>query len=404
MHYDLLVIGAGAAGVFAAITAKRIHSQSKVLILEKTAVCLAKVRISGGGRCNVTHSLFDPILLSKKYPRGGKELIGPFHRFQPKDMIQWLHERSIELKTEIDGRMFPVSDDSATIIDVLLQEAKNVGVEIRLRQKIQHIWKKECFELEVNEETLTCDQLLLATGSSPQGYVWAEQFGHSIQPPIPSLFTFHIPASPFKELSGISIADVELQMKETKYVERGPLLITHFGMSGPAVIKLSAWAAKWLYEKKYCAELLLNWLPSFSKQELVEKLLQLKIDEPKKTVLSQNPFEFSKNFWKAFLLLVDPILLGLLSDVSHKTLNKLADKLHADLYLIDGKTTNKEEFVTCGGVNLQEINFKTMQSNCCPGLFFAGEVLDIDGVTGGFNFQSAWTTGWIAGSSVISNK
>lgn len=400
MHYHLVVIGAGAAGVFAALAAKATYPQAKVLILEKTAVCLAKVRISGGGRCNVTHSLFDPLLLVKNYPRGAKELIAPFNRFGPKDMIHWLEQRGVTLKTEADGRMFPISDDSQTIIDALLQEAEKIGVEIQTRQKIQSITKKTCFEIN---ETLTADRLLLATGNSLQGYQWAEQFGSTIEPPVPSLFTFHIPLSPFKTLSGISLPDVELEMKGTKFTQRGPLLLTHFGFSGPAVIKLSAWSAKWLAEKKYQAELKINWVPKFRTQELFEKLVKLKQEEPKKSLYSLNIFHFPKNFCKTFLELLHPIFLEPLQTISYKNLQQLVDKLSSDLYFIDGKTTNKEEFVTCGGVTLREINFKTMESNRTPGLFFAGEILDIDGVTGGFNFQSAWTTGWIAGSSALNS-
>lgn len=399
MHYDLVIVGAGAAGVFAAIIAKSTYPQSKVLILEKTAVPLAKVRISGGGRCNVTHALFDPLLLSKKYPRGGKELIGPLHRFQPKDIIHWFETKGVMLKTEADGRMFPITDDSATIIHALLQEAEKLGIELRLRQKIGHICKNACFELSLENEQIVSDSLLLATGSSPQGYQWAKEFGHTIEPLVPSLFTFHIPTSPFKELSGLAISDVKIQMKETKFEERGALLLTHFGFSGPAIIKLSAWSAKWLAEKNYQADLLINWVPTLSQQELLEKFAQCKKEDPRKSLFSINPFGLPKNFWKNFLLLVDPIFTHPLQELSHKNIYKLADKLSRDLYHIDGKSTNKEEFVTSGGVNLKEINFKKMESMCCSGLFFAGEILDIDGVTGGFNFQNAWTTGWIVGSS-----
>lgn len=376
MH-DLIVIGGGAAGFFAAIAA-----EGSVVLLEKTAVLLSKVRISGGGRCNVTHACFDPKELIKNYPRGSKELLGPFHHFQPRDTIQWFESRGVMLKTEEDGRIFPVTDDSETIIECLLSEAKKRGVDIQLRQRILSITKEaDGFTIERKDlPPLRCHRLLLATGSGPDGHAWAQQMGHTIQKPVPSLFTFNIPTSPLKELSGIVIDPVEVSVPG--FSQRGPLLITHFGFSGPAVLKLSAWAARLFAEKDYKLDVTINWLPDLSEEKIFDML----------KFASAKPFSFPNNFWKAFAPATP------LHQTSHKILRDLARRLHADTYHVEGKTTHKEEFVTCGGVNLKEVNFKTMESKICSGLYFAGEILDIDGVTGGFNFQNAWTTGYIAGN------
>jgi len=346
-----------------------------VAIFEKTGVLLAKVRISGGGRCNVTHHLFDPLLLAKNYPRGSRELIGPLHRFGPANTIEWFASRGVKLKVEADGRMFPITDSSETIIQTLLEEAKKLGVEIHVRQKITDLPPAKNY--------------ILASGSSPDGYEIAKSRGHTIVPPVPSLFTFNIPNSPLKELSGISFSDVEVRID--KFVQRGPLLITHFGFSGPAVLKLSAWGARFLHEQNYSAEVVINWLPE---KKAYMTLLQYKKLHPKKQMETDNPFAFPRNFWKAFAY--DKAW----KDVADKDLQVLSNKLHHDVYAMEGKTTHKEEFVTAGGVDLKEVNFKTMESKLSPNLFFAGEILDIDGVTGGFNFQNAWTTGYIAGESV----
>lgn len=382
--YDLIVVGGGAAGVFASLAAKKKDPEMKVALLEKSAVPLAKVKVSGGGRCNVTHACFDPAVLVQNYPRGGAELRGPFHRFQPRDTVEWFGLRGVALKAEEDGRIFPVSDSSQTIIDCLLSEAKQLGVEIFLRQKVESI--KKGFEVG----PFKAKNVLLATGSSLDGYSWAQSLGHTIQKPVPSLFTFNVPTSPLKELSGISVDPVELEIVGLKF--KGPMLITHFGFSGPAVLKLSAFGARLLHEKNYRAELKINWLPGV---DVLQRLSHLKKEAPQKTLFAENPFRLPKNLWKA--------LIGIekrLNDYSLKELEELAKRLQSDSYQVDGKTTHKEEFVTCGGVTLKEVNFKTMESKICPGLFFAGEILDIDGITGGFNFQNAWTTGFIAGTSV----
>ena len=398
MTYDVIVLGGGAAGFFAALSAKNAYPHAKVAILEKTAVLLSKVRVSGGGRCNVTHACFDPTLLVKNYPRGSKELIGPFHRFGPQQTVEWFQERSVELKTEDDGRMFPITDNSETIIDCLVQEAKKLGVEIFFRERIETIEKTENgFTLVGRENSIfQANKLILATGSQADGFAFAKHLGHTIQEPVPSLFTFNVPNSPLHELSGISFESVQIALKGSSFSQTGPLLITHFGFSGPAALKLSAFAARPLNENHYEVELLIDWLPHLSLEKIHHILLSLKQKSPQKSLFSENPFHLPKRFWK---LMLGPIDEKKLNDISLKELNTLSQQLHQDPYQVKGKTTHKEEFVTCGGINLKEVNFKTMESKMCPGLYFAGEILDIDGITGGFNFQNAWTTGFIAGSS-----
>ncbi len=391
MH-DFIVIGGGAAGMFAAITAKAHEPNMRVALLEKSAVLLAKVRVSGGGRCNVTHACFDPLELSKNYPRGSKELIGPFIQFQPRDTMHWFEERGVRLKIEEDGRVFPVSDDSETIISCLVTEAKKLGVEILLRKRLVEI--APGFILKTQDETLQAKHLLLATGSSQEGYTWAKGLGHTIQEPVPSLFTFNVPTSPLKELSGIVVDPVVVRISGTNLVQTGPLLITHFGFSGPAVLKLSAWGARHLHGCAYRTEVEINWLPERSVEEMFAQLRTLKESSGHKLLSTENLFNLPKNLWKLFCP------EKRLADCTHKELQLLAQKLHKDCYCADGKTTHKEEFVTCGGVTLKEINFKTMESRLCPNLYFAGEILDIDGITGGFNFQNAWTTGFLAGRTV----
>ena len=375
--FDLIILGGGAAGIFAACNA-----HGKVLVIEKTAQLLSKVRISGGGRCNVTHSCFDPKELVKNYPRGSKELLGPFYNFGPQDTIDWFAKRGVKLKTEKDGRMFPVTDSSETIINCLLKEAEKLGVKIHTRTRIQKITKiEEGFQLD----NLYTKKLLLATGSSHQGHTIAKEFGHTVIEPVPSLFTFNVPNSPLKELSGISVpAKITLD----NFTQTGPLLITHFGFSGPACLKLSAFAARHLAEKKYCAKLKISWLPEFT-------IDQIKNANPKKQLSSINLLP--KSLWKT---LIGPVGEKKIATLSNKELLQLKEKLQNDSYQLQGKTTNKEEFVTCGGITLREVNFKTMESKVCPGLYFAGEILNIDGVTGGFNFQNAWSTSHCVGANL----
>ncbi|MBS0620872.1 MAG: NAD(P)/FAD-dependent oxidoreductase [Verrucomicrobia bacterium] len=358
----IVIIGGGAAGIFAAIHCAPF---GEVILLEKTRQLLAKVRISGGGRCNVTHAAFDPKKLIMNYPRGNRELLGPFHHFGPQEIIAWFESRGVSLKTEEDGRIFPTTDHSATIINCLLSAAKEAGVQIRQEVHVQKIEDHFLIHLDKGEP-ISCDALILATGSSPSGHTLAASLGHTIIPPVPSLFTFNVPTSDLLDLSGIVAHDVELSI--LGFRQRGDLLLTHWGFSGPAALKLSAWAARELSACHYKADLTINWLPDLSLEEIQRHIKE------KRNLLPQN-------LWKR---------LG------------SASKLHASTYAVEGKTTNKQEFVTCGGVDLKEVDMRTMESKKVKHLYFAGEILNIDGVTGGFNFQNAWTTGYLAANAITS--
>lgn len=397
-----VIVGGGAAGFFAAIACKHFHPSRRVILLEKTRQPLAKVRISGGGRCNVTHACFDPSQLIRFYPRGNKELRGPFSRFQPKDTIQWFESRGVQLKVEEDGRMFPITDSSETIIQCLHQEAKKLGVEIQLERGIKHFKKEDSsFIVELTDETqLVCSSLLIATGSAPKIYPLLEAAGHTIVPLVPSLFTFNSPRSPLLDLAGVSVEQVVAKIEGTSLEQTGPLLITHWGFSGPAILKLSAWGARILHGKEYKANLIVNWLPAYSKEELQSQLLKQKEIAAARQLGTDATFSLPRQLWKRLIQTANLDPEQRWSSLSKKQLNQLLEKLQASSFPIEGKTTYKQEFVTSGGVALQEVDFKTMESRRCPGLYFAGEVLDIDGVTGGFNFQNAWTTGWIAGQSM----
>lgn len=398
--YDLIVIGGGAAGVFAAVNFKEQHPEGAVLLLEKSSQLLAKVRISGGGRCNVTHACFDPQELIKNYPRGSKELLGPFHRFQPRDTVEWFAARAVPLKVEADGRMFPVTNSSQTIIDCLLDSAAKNKVEIRLKTDIHAIQKiGDLFQLELSQGVVNSKALLLATGSHPSGYNFAKSFGHTIQEPVPSLFTFNVPAFPLKDLAGISVAPAAVQIVNSTFTQQGALLITHWGFSGPAALKLSAWAARYLFERQYQVELSVNWLPTWNAEELMQHLQTLRTSHPNQQVSSQSVGNLPKNLWKRLCQRAG-LEESKYAAVSNTALYRLSKQLSSDTYSVKGKTTHKEEFVTCGGVTLAEINFKTMESRLCKDLYFAGEILDIDAVTGGFNFQSAWTTGWLVAHAI----
>lgn len=388
----VVVVGGGAAGFFGAIAHAERNRSNKVILLEKTATLLAKVRISGGGRCNVTHACFDPRELVKNYPRGGKELLGPFHQFQPKDTIKWFEDRGVELKAEEDGRMFPITDSSQTIIDCLMKSALEVGIEIRLNQRVESIDKVgNGFQIAGIE----ADAILLATGSHPKGFAFAEKLGHTLVPPVPSLFTFNIPNFPLEELSGVSVDPVEVHVGGVK--QSGALLITHWGFSGPAALKLSAWEARKLHACDYQTTFWVNWFPE--ERNLKDKLIQFKEQNGQKTLLS-SPLPFPKNLWKKLLERHHFETEKKWRDLPNKELFRLAEKLQGDPYQVSGKTTYKQEFVTCGGVALNEVNFKTLESFKCPNLYFAGEILNIDGITGGFNFQNAWTTSWIAACNI----
>lgn len=372
---QVIVIGGGAAGIFAALAAKRPDTQ--VIVLERSSQLLGKVKISGGGRCNVTTSIQDPKELIKNYPRGHREMLGPFMRFGPKDTVAWFEARGVKLKVERDGRMFPETNQSQTIINCLLDEAKKLGVEIRTQAVIESISRSgDGFAIKLSDSTLHADKLILATGSHPLGHNLAKSLGHTVTPLVPSLFTFNCPESVLLDLPGIVVPDAQITVGP--FTQRGPVLTTHWGFSGPATLKLSAWAAKYLAERGYEAEVSINWIPD------IKQPIDLK------------SFQLPKKLFKRLLDLAQITDTRQISKAKKAMLDKL---LTSHTFQIRGKTTNKEEFVTCGGVSLADIDFKTMQSKLCPHLYFAGEILDIDAVTGGFNFQNAWTTGFIAGSS-----
>jgi predicted Rossmann fold flavoprotein len=397
----IAVIGGGAAGFFGAIACAEANPEHRVILFEKARQVLSKVRISGGGRCNVTHACFDPALLVQNYPRGGKALRGPFTRFQPLDTIQWFESHHVKLKTEADGRVFPITDNSETVIACLIKQAKTFGVQIRTECGIEKCQKSQKgFVLTfASKNTLECQRLLVATGSSSKVYGWLEDLGHTIIPPVPSLFTFNVTSS-LTQLAGVSVANVVLKLDNPSLQQTGPLLITHWGFSGPAVLKLSAWGARQLHENGYRAALRINWLPAYTLEDFKRELAICKQHHPKRLIATESPFPLPRNLWKELIARVN-LPLDLRWGLFSKQLeNLLIQELHNGVYPIDGKSTYKEEFVTCGGVKLDEVDFKTMESRICPGLYFAGEVLDIDGITGGFNFQSAWTTSWIAGRAM----
>ena len=401
----VIVIGGGAAGFFAAVNAARMNPELDITILEKSKEVLSKVRVSGGGRCNVTHHCFDPEQLARAYPRGGKALKWSFKQFQPKDTVEWFEYRNVRLKTEADGRMFPVTDSSETIINCLLEEARKYSVTIKTKTKVNRVDLIEGskFKLDINKaEPLVCDRLVIATGGSSRrrDYDWLEQFGHSIVPPVPSLFTFNFRNKIFSDLAGISVDRAEVRIRNTSYKESGPVLITHWGLSGPSVLKLSSRAARELNEMEYRFEILVNWLHPMTEQEIREKLIELRAKNSKKQVNKQDQLLIPARLWERFLELSGLKGNSRWAEVSNKQIHELTQQLYQPVYAIQGKTTYKEEFVTCGGIPLKEVNPNTLESKKIPGLYLAGEVLDIDGITGGFNFQAAWTNGWLAAKAI----
>lgn len=395
----LAVIGGGAAGFFAAITAAENNPDLKVIILEQGNEVLGKVKISGGGRCNVTHACFDVKELVKFYPRGHKELLGPFYRFNTEHTIQWFEYRGVELKTEADGRMFPVSDSSQSIMDCLIETATAYDIKIIKQAKVMRLDAADSFQIYFNDRELKADYLLIASGSSNTIWQQLKKLGHEIIEPVPSLFTFNIRHELIKGLEGISFQQVSLSLKEAKIETQGALLITHTGLSGPAILKLSAFAARLLNEKKYQFELMINWIDS-STDEAMLRLKSEKDIQAKRQASNFSPFELPQRFWLKVLEVNGIPANKLVADLSRNELQNIANALTKCVLKVHSKNTNKEEFVTAGGISLKEVDFKTMESKLIPNLFFAGEVLDIDAVTGGFNFQAAWTTGFIAGSSL----
>ena len=411
----IVVVGGGAAGFFAAITAAETlrtdaaegrGAGGTVTLYEATAHLLAKVRISGGGRCNVTHACFEPRELVKKYPRGGRELIGAFSRFQPRDTVAWFAARGVELKTESDGRMFPVTDDSATIVDCLQRAAAGAGVRVVTGVGVRNLSKDAAgFEIELTTgERIPADRVLIATGGnkSSAGLTVARALGHEIEPAVPSLFTFNIAKDARLEgLAGVAVERVETSVRGTKLKEQGPLRVTHWGVSGPGILKLSAWGARELAAMDYKFTLVVNFSPAHTREALVKELAAMREKNLKKQVTTWSPVAgMPQRFWERLVVAAGIGATTPWTNVGNAALANLAAQVGAAEFAVSGKSTNKDEFVTCGGVRLREVDFRTMESRVCPGLHFAGEVLDIDGVTGGFNFQSAWTTGWLAGRAM----
>ena len=405
---QIIIIGGGASGFMAAITAAEFFPGASIHILEKNKTVLNKVRISGGGRCNVTHQPSDLRFFIKNYPRGEKLLRKLLHTFDAQDTVNWFEKRGVKLKTEADGRMFPISDSSHTIIECLLKTAKNLGIQISTSTGVKFFsYNKETgFTVYLeNESVLKSDRLLIATGGYPKqsSFDWISEHNHQIVTPQPSLFTFNTPDNYLLPLAGVAVQDVIVKINGSKHEWRGPLLITHWGFSGPAVLKLSAWGARELAEKDYHFGCKINWVPEFNEQQIREFLITEKTKTPKQQITSHARFGIPIRLWKAFAEQAE-IPEGLIwSEASNKLLNRMTELLTNSQFEVKGKTTFKEEFVTCGGISLADINSETLESLRMPGLFFAGEVMDVDGITGGFNFQNAWTTGYIAGRS-IGNK
>ncbi|MBM3821649.1 MAG: NAD(P)/FAD-dependent oxidoreductase [Verrucomicrobia bacterium] len=402
------VVGGGAAGFFGAIAFAEARPGIAVAILEQSAVCLSKVRISGGGRCNVTHGCFEPRELAVRYPRGERVLLGAFQMFQARDAVEWFEARGVKLKVEQDGRMFPITDSSETVIRCLQEAADRAGVKVVTRCGVKRMAREPDgkIHLELASGLSGCaERVLVATGGAKRADFAAmlETLGHSLQEPVPSLFTFHLEAPWVRELSGLSVADVELSVEGSakRLRERGALLFTHWGLSGPAVLRLSAWGARALHECGYQFSLRVSWLPQLGMEGVRQWLEQQRKESAAKLLTNQTPPGLPSRLWAALLALER--LGGKWAELSNAAAHRLSDRLVRTELRVVGKSLNKEEFVTCGGVKLGEVDFKTMESRRCSGLYFAGEILDVDGITGGFNFQAAWTTGWIAGRAMAAS-
>ena len=399
-NFDVIIAGGGAAGFFTAINIAEANPKARIAILERGKEVLSKVRISGGGRCNVTHACFIPNELVKFYPRGEKELRGPFNRFCSGDTIEWFEKHGVALKIEDDGRMFPVTDSSQTIINCFMEAAGSLGIKVLTGQSIQSLYKAEGYwKIETQNETYLADKLVMATGSNPKMWDMLQEMGHTIISPVPYLFTFNIKDSRIKDLMGVS-AHASVRVKGTKLQALGPLLITHWGMSGPGILRVSAWGARELFDKNYQFVLQVNWLNDVSFDECEEKLKELKQHQAKKTVAKHSPFDFPNRLWQSLVLAAGMQPDTRWADVSKVQLQALANQLVNAEFKVNGKSTFKEEFVTAGGIDLKEVNFKTMESKLVEDLYFAGEILNIDAITGGFNFQNAWTGGFIAAEEI----
>lgn len=406
---NVVVIGGGAAGFFGAIACAQANPNVQVTILEKTTKLLSKVRVSGGGRCNVTHNCFTPTVFAQHYPRGARQLKEAFKTFGAAETVNWFEQRGVQLKAEADGRMFPTTDNSQTIIDCLLREAEKAGVRVRTGIAVERIvpdTDKTGFTLYLSDgQQLHATAVLVSTGGSPktQAYDWLRELGHPIQEPVPSLFTFNVPNSPLKELQGVSVPLARVRIAGQKLEYQGPLLITHWGYSGPAVLKLSAWGARLFHGMQYRFTALISWMAELTEESLREQLQNYRQAHPKKVVVTNPLFGLPQRLWRGLTGLAGIAEATKWAELPAKSTNRLVEALLRLPVEVDGKTTFKEEFVTCGGVELQQVNMKTMESRLHPGLYFAGEVLDVDGITGGFNFQAAWTTGYLAGRAIASS-
>ncbi len=400
----LIVIGGGAAGFFCAVNAARLNPALKVILLEKSAKLLSKVKVSGGGRCNTTHACFEIPLLVKKYPRGEQFLKKAFHLFDTNNTIEWFAERGVTLHTESDGRMFPVTNNSQTIIDCLLKEANKYKVDILMQTEVKSIeFNNDQFALSIaGSKKLMADFVCIACGGYPKTdmFQWLTKTGHTINNPVPSLFTFNIPKHPITELMGLSVSNAKVKIAGTKLIEQGPLLITHWGLSGPVVLKLSAWGARQLAEMNYQFSILVNWLGTTNEAELRQEWAGYRDQFSSNKIGNKHPFELPNRLWLFLLSFAGIDIDTRWGELKSAEQNKLIQLLTNHLFEVKGKTTFKEEFVTAGGIQLNEINAQTMESKLRSNLFFAGEIIDVDGITGGFNFQNAWTSGWIAANTI----
>ena len=403
--YDIIIVGGGAAGFFAAIEAAKKAPDAQIVILERGKEVLQKVKISGGGRCNLTHACFDPAELIQFYPRGSKELLGPFHRFAPGDTLEWFESRGVATKIEADGRIFPQSDQSQTVISCLTHEARKWGIQVLLQQNVRLIvppsQSSPNWMISTAQKTsFQAPLLMLASGSNPTVWELVKALGHKLTDPVPSLFTFNIKHPILKGLPGLSLPMTHLHIPQTKLQAQGPTLITHWGLSGPGILRLSAWGARILHQKGYQFPIEINWLGEPSTDRVKEKLLQQKQQNSRKQLSSPNSLPIPHRLWESLIRYSKILGNKRWADISSKELEKLMALLTKTQFLVHGKSTFKEEFVTAGGISLKEIHFKRFESKIHPGLYFAGEVLDIDAITGGFNFQAAWTGGWIAGGAM----
>jgi predicted Rossmann fold flavoprotein len=399
-EYDLIVIGGGAAGFFAAIQAKRNHPEFRIAILEKNSKVLQKVLVSGGGRCNVTHACFDTKKLIENYPRGGKELLSVFKQFNPSDTVNWFQREGLALVAEADGRMFPITNQSSSVIACFQKLVEDLKIEVLLRMPVLSIHQNNdaTFQVSGDDFRFSCSKLIVTTGGAAKkdAYHFLSSLSIQLKAPIPSLFTFNIPNHPLVDLMGVTVPSAEVRIPELKLSQQGSLLITHWGFSGPCIIKLSAFAAEKLFHLNYRYSVSISWIGTRNTDAIIQQLTDFKQSNSAKNIENAIPLQLPKRLWNYFIQVLEEEPQKKWSDISLKFIRRLSEKLCNDMYQAQGKTTFKEEFVTCGGVVLSDVNMQTMEHKRVKNLFFAGEVLDVDGVTGGFNFQAAWSTAFVA--------